>query len=290
MKPFSRSISAGVMLALCATAAVAATAPAENPVQRVTVPLSDAARPGALRVDLVHGSITVKGSNRKDVLVEVRPRDHDRDRDRDPDRDGGDDSEDKAPRAAGLRRIPQPTAFTVEEQNNRVEVSANDPRRGCDVIIEVPARIDLNLSTVNSGQIEVEGVDGEQEISNVNGAITLSRVGGSVVAHTTNGAVTVTLTRVTPGKPMAFTTLNGAVDVTLPPATKANLRLRSDQGQLFTDFDFTQQAVEVRETREPNGRTMKEIGKVIGGSINGGGPEFELRSFNGNVYVRKAGS
>ena len=56
------------MLALCATAAVAATAPAENPVQRVTVPLSDAARPGALRVDLVHGSITVKGSNRKDVL------------------------------------------------------------------------------------------------------------------------------------------------------------------------------------------------------------------------------
>jgi len=290
MKPFSRSISAGALLALCATAVVAATAPAtaptENPVQRVTVPLSDAARPGALHVDLIHGSITVKGSNRKDVLVEVRPRDRDRDRDHDRD----DDSEDKAPRSAGLRRISQPTAFTVEEQNNRVEVSANDPRRGCDVVIEVPARIDLNLSTVNAGQIEVEGVDGEQEVSNVNGAITLSRVGGSVVAHTTNGAVTVTLTRVTPGKPMAFTTLNGAVDVTLPPATKANLRLRSDQGQLFTDFDFTQQAVEVRETREPNGRTMKEIGKVIGGSINGGGPEFELRSFNGNVYVRKAGS
>ena len=53
---------------------------------------------------------------------------------------------------------------------------------------------------------------------------------------------------------------------------------------------FTQQAVEMKESKDPGGRTMKEIGKVIGGAINGGGPEFELRSFNGNVYVRKAGS
>jgi DUF4097 and DUF4098 domain-containing protein YvlB len=280
MKNFSRPLLAGA-LALCATAAIAATSPATTPAatgdQRVTVPLSDAARPGALHVSLVHGSISVKGSNRKDVLVEVRPR-------------GDDDSEQKTAQAGGLRRIAQPTAFTVEEENNRVEVSANDPRRGCDVFIEVPARIDLQLSTVNAGDIQVDGVEGDQEISNVNGAITLTRVGGSVVAHTTNGAVNVALTRVTPGKSMAFTTLNGAVDVSLPASTKANLRLRSDNGQLFTDFDFTQQAVEMKETHEPNGRTMKEIGKVIGGSINGGGPEFELRSFNGNVYVRKVGS
>jgi DUF4097 and DUF4098 domain-containing protein YvlB len=281
MKNFSRSLLVGA-LALCATAAIAATnpaatTPAATADQRVTVPLSDPARPGALHVSLVHGSITVKGSSRKDVLVEVRPR-------------GDDDSEQKSAQAGGLRRIAQPTAFTVEEENNRVEVSANDPRRGCDVFIEVPARIDLQLSTVNAGDIQVEGVEGELEISNVNGAITLTRVGGSVLAHTTNGAVNVALTRVTPGKPMAFTTLNGAVDVSLPASTKANLRLRSDNGQLFTDFDFTQQAVEMKETHEPNGRTMKEIGKVIGGSINGGGPEFELRSFNGNVYVRKAGS
>ena len=89
---------------------------------------------------------------------------------------------------------------------------------------------------------------------------------------------------------LRMATLNGAVDVSLPPTTRANLRLRSDQGQLFTDFDFTQQAVELKESKEPGGRTLREIGKVIGGSINGGGPEFELRSFNGNVYVRKAGS
>jgi hypothetical protein len=29
------------------------------------------------------------------------------------------------------------------------------------------------------------------------------------------------------------------------------------------------------------------IDKAIYGSINGGGPDFEMRTFNGNVYVRK---
>ena len=281
MKTMPQSLLLVASLALCATTATAASTPAaasaETNNQRVTVPLSDAARSGTLHVSLVHGSISVKGGNRKDVLVEVRPRERG-------------EPEEKSPQAGGLHQIYQPAAFTVEEENNRVEVTANDPRHACDIFVEVPVHIDLNLSTVNAGEIEVEGVDGEHEISNVNGAITLKRIGGSVVAHTTNGAINVTLTRVTPGKSMAFTTLNGAVDVSLPPSTKANLRLRSDQGQLFTDFDFTQQAVEMKETREPNGRTMKEIGKVIGGAINGGGPEFELRSFNGSVYVRKAGS
>jgi hypothetical protein len=30
------------------------------------------------------------------------------------------------------------------------------------------------------------------------------------------------------------------------------------------------------------------VDRAIYGSINGGGPDFEMRTFNGNVYVRKA--
>ena len=30
-----------------------------------------------------------------------------------------------------------------------------------------------------------------------------------------------------------------------------------------------------------------EVNKSITGTINGGGPELELRTFNGSVYVRK---
>jgi DUF4097 and DUF4098 domain-containing protein YvlB len=138
--------------------------------------------------------------------------------------------------------------------------------------------------------VTVEGVDGELEIGNVNGGITLTRVGGAVVAHTTNGDVKVTLARVAPQKPMAFTTLNGDIDVSVPSATKANLKLRSDQGEIFTDFDLKllpeSTAAKIEDTRKEGGRYRIEINRALAGAINGGGPDFELRSFTGNIYVR----
>lgn len=92
--------------------------------------------------------------------------------------------------------------------------------------------------------------------------------------------------------PMAFTTLNGDVDVTFPAATKANLKVRSDQGEIFTDFDFRVlpegSQPKIEDTRKEGGRCRIEINKALYGAINGGGPEFEMRSFPGSVYVRAA--
>jgi DUF4097 and DUF4098 domain-containing protein YvlB len=110
-----------------------------------------------------------------------------------------------------------------------------------------------------------------------------------VVAHSVNGKVLVTMTRVTAQKAMAFTSLNGAVDVTLPGATRADVRLRSDRGDVYTDFDL-QMKTPAAAAPSPNrrdGRYRIEIDHSIYGSMNGGGPEFELRTFNGDVFLRK---
>jgi len=174
-----------------------------------------------------------------------------------------------------------------------MSIGSSTPNRPTDLEIQVPRRTSLELSTVNAGEIRVEGVDGEIEVGNVNGAITLAAIGGSVVAHTVNGRVAATLARVSSQKPMAFTSLNGEVDVTLPAATKANLKLRTDNGSAFTDFDLhmlSQSASATAEdTRQSGGRYRLEVNKVIYGSINGGGPDIEVRTFNGNIYVRKGG-
>jgi len=254
--------------------------------QRVTVPLSDPGRPGSLQVDIVMGSITVKGTNRKDMLIEARgnpvvgpPR-----RRRSPDE----------PPPPGLRRLTQNTPFSVEEDRNEVSVDVESPTRSIDFVIEVPLRTNLEVETV-MGSVTVEGVEGELEIESVNGEVTLTNVGGSVVAHTVNGKLLATIARAMPQQPMAFTSLNGSVDVTLPANVKANLKLRSDQGDVYTDFDL-QQAVDTDRNRgqrdngrqrDDPGRRRVEVDNAIYGSINGGGPDFEMRTFNGNVYVRK---
>lgn len=249
---------------------------AQDDAERVRVSFSDPSRPGVLHVGIVNGSIVVKGGDTKDVLIQTHSRD---------------DEGANEPRSKGLRRLPQQAALNIEEQNNRVEIGAMNGSVGVDIEIQVPARTNLELSTVNDGDIRVEGIDGELEIGNVNGSISLNDVKGSVVAHTVNGSVRAKLLRVTPQKPMAFTSLNGTVDVSLPASVKANLKLRSDNGNVYTDFDLQMlpqsTAPVVEDTRRSGGRYQVKVDKVIYGAVNGGGPEIELRTFNGEVYVRK---
>jgi len=128
----------------------------------------------------------------------------------------------------------------------------------------------------------------------VNGSVTLNNVSGSAVAHALNGRLSATFTRVNPQKPMAFSSLNGDIDVTFPADLKANLSLKSERGEIFTDFDVqmlaapVQQAVE--DGRSHGGKYRVQIDKTVHGTINGGGPEFQFTNFNGGIYIRKAGA
>jgi hypothetical protein len=257
-------------------------------VQQVTVPLRDPARPATVRVQLLWGGITVRGTNRKDVLIEGRA----------SQRRGGINYAGRGPiivgrggRASadttGMRRLTQEGGFTIEEQNNEVVITS-DVNRGTDFTIEVPARANLRLSTLNNGPVVVENVEGEIEVSSHNESATLTNVAGSVVVNSHNGHVKVVLTRLAADKAMAFTTFNGNVDVALPASVRANLKLRSDMGEIFTDFDVqTRPAAAAQSTRGQDGRIRIDVNQSIQGTVNGGGPEFEFRTYNGNIYVRR---
>jgi DUF4097 and DUF4098 domain-containing protein YvlB len=248
------------------------------------VGFSDAGRPGTVVVTLFSGSLTVKGRARKDVAIHVSHNGRESAFERDA-----------PPPPAGMRRLTPSRRgdLAVDEDNNQMVLRASTPVTRMDLELEVPLRTNLTLRLVNGGDIDVEGVDGNLEVNNVSGAIRLTGVAGSVVANSVNDQVLVRLTRVTDQKAMAFSSLNGSVDVTLPSSTKANLRVRSDNGDVFTDFD-------VQQTTPPTGATgftrtnrgskqrFRLDGRTIYGTINGGGPEIEARSFNGTVFIRKA--
>ena len=83
-----RVLVVAVAVATYAAAAVAQQAQPQPAADQVAVPLSDPSRPALIDVGLVHGSITVRGTNRKDILVTARP-ETDRPRRRaDPDSSG----------------------------------------------------------------------------------------------------------------------------------------------------------------------------------------------------------
>jgi hypothetical protein len=241
------------------------------------IPFSDPSRPGKVEIQLLHGTITVRGENRRDVAVVIRPG------------TGGRQAPER-PAPPGLRRLTQAPGFEISEERNEIKIEASSFRPTNNVLdVRVPLRTNLELGIVNGSGITVENVEGELEIESVNGAVTLTNVAGAVVANTTNGGVTATLSRVMADKAMAFTSLNGKVDVTMPGSIKATLKMRSDNGDIFTDFDVQLQQTPpaVSRGRSTSGRTRIEVNRALYGTVNGGGPEIELRTFNGTVYLRK---
>jgi DUF4097 and DUF4098 domain-containing protein YvlB len=250
--------------------------------QKVTVPISNPAQPVTLKVSTLNGSIRVTAGAGKDVIVSTEGGEVSRRRDRNA-RDG-------AP--AGMTRIGgDRVGIDIEEDHNVVTINSGPPGGGGSLMIETPANTNLQLRTTNGSTIEVTGINGDHEIENTNGSIHLNNVSGSVVAHTQNGAVTVSLDRITGTKPMSFTSMNGKIDVTMPAATKARLRLKSENGAIYSDFDVklepdTTKPV-VEDNRGSNGKYRISVDKSVTGSINGGGPEYTFQTMNGNILIHK---
>jgi DUF4097 and DUF4098 domain-containing protein YvlB len=244
----------------------------------ITVAFSDPSRPGLLKVHLMQGSLSVRTHAGNNVIVTSKSKPESR-------------RSNSRAEQQGLRRLDAvSTGLTIEEQNNVMNIGSSRMSNSVDIDIQVPVKTNLNLSVLNGDDITVQGVDGDIDINNNNGNITATDVAGSVLAYSLNGDVKVSMKRVTAQKPMSFSSLNGDIDVTLPGDTKANLKLKADNGDVYTDFDVQirpSAAPTVEDTRSKGGRIRINVDKSLTGAINGGGPDFVVQTRNGNVYIRK---
>jgi hypothetical protein len=294
-----------VMMSLGAAAQTSTTSTPQS--EQLTVPLSEPGKPYRLSVGLVYGSIKIVGYEGKDIVIDAesggdRRRGKDKDKDRDNDNDGPhvnvnvntnvSTSKGKE-NASGMKKLTSAGSgldLSAREKANRVTIESNSWQKSVQLTIKVPSNgATLKLSTVNNGDISVSNVNGELEVENTNGAVYLTNVSGSVVANALNGAMVVSFKAVDPKAPMAFTTLNGKVDVTLPADVKVNIKAKSDRGEVYSDFDVEvdKTAPKVNKTTE-KGYYKLNVEDWIQGKINGGGPEMMMKTMNGNIYIRKA--
>jgi DUF4097 and DUF4098 domain-containing protein YvlB len=251
---------------------------AQDAGDRITVPFSDAARPRTVKGSLINGCFTVEGYDGKEVVVETRGAET--------------SSRHRAPRGAeGLKRIDSASyGITVEEENNTVSIHG-PASNNVSVVVRVPRETTVKMGCVNGGDMKVSNISGDLELNNTNGGVSATNVSGSVIAHSLNGKVLVSLDRITADKPMSFSSLNGDIDVTFPASTRATLRMKSDNGEIFSDFEvkLTPNASQpvVEDSRSRGGKYRVKLDKSTVGTINGGGPEMAFKTLNGNIFVRQ---
>ena len=247
------------------------------------VPLSDPTKRAKVKVHLNSGSVTVKGTARKDILVTYsEQKDDDDDHD-----DDDDDDEEKS--KSGMKRISGGTLdIEVTESQNNVVIKSDSWNNQIDLVVEVPVGVDLTAHTYNNGDLMIRNIQGVVELTNYNGEIGAENISGSVVATTYNGEIKVTFDKVTDNTPMSFSTYNGDIDLTFPATFKGSMKMKTERGDVYTDFDMNIVKSSPVEKKDAKAGTYKiVINEWMKGDINGGGSEVSIKNYNGDIYVRK---
>ncbi len=263
--------------------------------EQLTVPLSEPGKPYKLDVSLLNGSIKIVGYEGKDIIIDVEPGSEKSKKNKEGfnlNLNTNTNSNTDRPSSSGMKRISPNNGMDVsaEEKSNKVTVRSNSWKGAITLTIKVPQNASsIKLGTVNGGDISVTNVGGELEISNTNGAIKLSDISGSAVANTVNGNIIANFKSIDSKAAMAFSTLNGNVDVTFPAGLKANLKIKSDMGEMFTDFDMEADKSQPKVNKiNQTGMYRLNIENWVYGKIGGGGPEMMMKNMHGNIYIRKA--
>jgi hypothetical protein len=213
----------GVLLAAFALLGGPARADDDKGTTTSHIKFSDPAKPGTLKAVLPWANVHIIGTAGSDVVVTSTLSEKGR----------------KEERPDGLRRLDEEVSFALSESHNTVslQIVGENPwaAHGAEFKIAVPHNTALVLRTEAGGDMLVENIDGDIDITSMNGEVTLRDIGSSAVVNTMNGEINAVF-KTAPAKPVSFSSMNGEIFVKLPADTKANLRLRSHNGAILTDF------------------------------------------------------
>jgi hypothetical protein len=191
-----------------------------------SVKLSAPGKPATLRVDVPWADIHITGVDGDTVTVVSSI----------------DQKGSKETRDDGLRRLDDEVSFELTEHENTVtlRIAGDNPWASHDAEfkISVPRTMTLDVKTEAGGDLTVENTDGDIEVNNMNGEVRLEGISGSTVVNTMNGEVKAVYAKA-PQKLVSITSMNGEVDLRVPADTKANVRLRTHNGSILTDFSET---------------------------------------------------
>jgi len=151
--------------------------------------------------------------------------------------------------------------------------------------IKVPFGINVEVSTVNEGNVSIENVQGAVKANNVNGSIRLTALKGATKAHTINGNVDLDYAS-NPVEDCKYYTLNGDINAWFQKGLAANMSFKSFNGEFFTNVDNLKSLPAFIEKEHRNDGVKYKVNKSRY-KISNGGANLDFETFNGNVILKE---
>ncbi|WP_377488901.1 hypothetical protein [Pontibacter toksunensis] len=131
-------------------------------------------------------------------------------------------------------------------------------------------------------ELTMSNLDGEIELKLEKWNANLTNVTGPVVANATSSDIVVKFSSLNQSEPSTISIATGTVDIHLPANTKADFKLRTMQGEIYSDFEMN-----IPKETKSNLRRITG-GNTIEGNTNGGGVELNLYTISGDMFIRKS--
>ena len=250
--------------------------PQSMPTQEpIVFQLSRPDQPGRLTAELFTGSIRVRGTDTRDIVIRARVT-------------AAGSITGSVGKAQGLERLGGGVSLEVEESDNHARILVEANRDPVELIIEVPRDLALDLTSRRGGDLIIAAMTGEIEARADQGSIYLDDVAGPVTAYAPYGEITGNLTRAKISGAMSFSSLRGDIDITLPVQIACELRMATQSGEVFSDFEMhIERRTERRGgERDEDGRFRASFQNALVAGLNGGGPRLSFTTLSGNLYIR----
>jgi hypothetical protein len=154
--------------------------------------------------------------------------------------------------------------------NGHMNVRDNDV--SVDFTVRVPEGVRFVGRTVN-GEVGAANLASDVDANTVNGSIRIS-TSGYAEAQTVNGSIDASLGRAAWSEALEFRTVNGAITLNLPANLSTEVRAKTVNGDIQTDFPLM-------VTGRLGPRSLR-------GTIGSGGRRLALETVNGSIRLRKA--
>lgn len=151
--------------------------------------------------------------------------------------------------------------------------------------LKIPHHLMSHISTINGGEVVVEGMSNGIDAGNINGSVILTNISGEIKAQTVNGDIRVEF-NTSPQEYSDLHTVNGNIEVIAPENLAAVVTFNSFHGDLYTDFDEIDY-LPSRSKKKMDGTNTYSISRSAPIQFGDGGPEMRIRLLNGNAWIKQ---
>ncbi|MER0439324.1 hypothetical protein [Emticicia sp. W12TSBA100-4] len=172
----------------------------------------------------------------------------------------------------------------VQMEGNTLKIKLPKSKYYGNFVVKVPK--DLNVSIKENGNSYgkwfISGMKGEVEAETSYSTLNIKNVSGPIVARGGYGKMYIEYDQLNQSRPNSITA-SGAVDITLPADTKANLKVQATYADFFTDFDITPTKYEEVNDKVEKGEKAEKIAKIE--AVSPTGQQAKTIKGTGNVYA-----